>query len=357
MTELILMDQDFNILAIMDDFSSLAWNPRFLGVGECQVECDIKYFELIQQATYISKLGTTETCVIDMDQLVKDEIGGKSVVFQGHFLKQILEDRAVPEMMNFNNKTVEEVILGLIEANFIDARPFDKLRVQYTGEADNVITTQITGGSVLEKIVKIEEEQRVSCNVVYDSLSDEIVCTVETGTDRSQEQDENNWVIFSEDLENIYDYDYVKVRSYKNFAYVAGAGEGKDRKIITVDIRQPEDDLKELYVDARDLQPTNENGDPIPEAQYEENLRQRGLEKLAEYEVVEEIAAKVLADGYKRDYFLGDIVDFIDNSKGIQARLRIAGMNESIEGGERSIELIFGKERVGLKEAIKREVS
>ena len=259
--------------------------------------------------------------------------------------------------MNFNDKTVEDVILGMIEVHFVDNKVFDKVTTVYTGKASNKITTQVTGGSVLEKIMKIEEEQQVSCNVVYDPLQDKIICTVDVGTDRSQAQDTNNWVIFSEDLENIYDYDYVKVRNCKNYVYVAGAGEGADRKIITVDIRHPEEDLKELYVDARDLQPTDDNGNPIPVAQYEQNLRQRGLEKLAEYTIVEEIEAKVNADGYQRDYFLGDIVDFVDNSKGIQATLPIAGVNESIENGERNIELIFGKERVGLKEAIKREVS
>lgn len=358
--ELFILNDNFEILAIMDDFSPLAWNPRFFGVGEFQVECDISYFETIQNATYIMRAGDKEAGVIDMDSLQKDEVGGRSIVFKGKFLKQLLDDRAVHEQTDFNNKTVEDIILGLIKTHFIDSKRFKRFKVLYTNEASNKITTQITGGSVLERIVKIEEEQQVSCKVEYDFINDEIVCSVVVGENRSQDQEVNNWVVFSEDLENVYDYEYTKQRYYKNYAYVAGAGEGKDRKIVLVDIRKPGDPLKELYVDARDLQPTNDQGNPIPEAQYLDNLRQRGHEKLAEYAVIEEIEAKVKTNDilqYKKDYFLGDIVDFVDNSKGLQATLRITGVNEEIEGGERKLELIFGKERLSLKEIIRREVN
>lgn len=359
MVDLFIMDENFELLRVCDDYNSLAWNPRWFGVGEFQLDCPISYLDDLMQAKYIGRNDNNETVLIDYDSLLKDEIGGKTVLVKGKFLKQILDDRAVHQPMNFNNKTVEDVILGLIEEHFIRNKPFPKVAVKRTGEASTKITTQITGGSVLERIAKIEEEQKVSCNVEYNPIEGKIFCWVEVGVNHSQTQNENSWVTFSEELENVYDYEYSKVRQSKNFAYVAGAGEGANRIIRTVDIRKEGEALKELYVDAQDLQETDENGAAIPRERYLKLLDQRGNEKLAEYAEVQEIEAKVKTDGqlqYQRDYFLGDIVDFVDNSKGIDAMLRIVGVNEDIENGERKLELVFGKERLNLKEIIKREV-
>ena len=359
MTELFIMNEHFELLRVCDDYNSLSWCPRWTGVGEFQLDCPISYLEDLLRGKYIGRNDSRETVLIDYDSLLKDEIGGKSVLVKGKFLKQILDDRVVYQAMNFNNKTVEDVVLELIEEHFVNNRSFDKLAVKRTGEASTKITTQITGGSVLERIVKIEEEQKVSCNVEYDPIEDKIYCFVSVGKNHSQTQDENSWVVFSEELENVYDYEYTKIRQTKNFAYVAGAGEGQNRIIKTVDIRKPGDALKELYVDARDLQETDENGSPIPRDRYLKLLEQRGNEKLSEYAEIQEIEAKVIAGGilqYNQDYKLGDIVDFVDNSKGIDAMLRIVGVNEDIENGERKLELVFGKERLNLKEIIKREV-
>ena len=152
---------------------------------------------------------------------------------------------------------------------------------------------------------------------------------------------------------------YSKTKTYKNFAYVAGAGEGKDRIVTTVDIRKAGEPLKELYVDARDLQDIDDKGNKIPMEKYLPTLVQRGKEKLSEYTVIEELEAKANLDSvlkYKMDYNLGDIVEFIDNEIGVNAALRIVAINEEIEDGKRELAIVFGKERLTLKDVIKREV-
>ena len=70
-------------------------------------------------------------------------------------------------------------------------------------------------------------------------------------------------------------------RSWKNYAIVLGEGEGAAR--IRQDVDQTGSDaLRELYVDARDLQQ-----DALSEAAYKLVLAQRGREKLAETRVIE----------------------------------------------------------------------
>lgn len=359
MVELMVMNKDFEILSVIDDFSSLVWAPVFFGVGEFQFECSINYLDSIVNASYIFRNDDEETGVVEYYNFIKDETGAKSLLVKGKFLKVLLDERAVHETISFDNKTVEEVMLNLINKHFIESKVFPRFEVKYDNQITKKISTQMTGKSVLEHITKIEEEQKVSCLIRYDYIRDKIVCSVKEGRDLTQGQTINDWVIFSEDRENVFDFEYSKIRTYKNFAYVAGVGEGSERLITTVDIRKPGEDLRELYVDARDIQDTDKDGVKLPIEKYISLLTQRGKEKLAEYVQIEELKATVNEDNilsYKKDYFLGDVVEFVDLELGISAAIRIVGVSEEYENGKKDLSLTFGKERLDLKQIIRREV-
>ena len=148
--------------------------------------------------------------------------------------------------------------------------------------------------------------------------------------------------------------------SYKNFAYVAGAGEGSDRVIVTVDIRQPGEERSELYVDARDLQQEDGNGNKIPIDSYREQLKQRGKEKLAEYRMVETISSNVDPNAnlvYKKDFDLGDYCTYVNTETGISTDKRITEIMETYEGGAMELSVVFGTDEVStVRQLIKREV-
>ena len=71
--------------------------------------------------------------------------------------------------------------------------------------------------------------------------------------------------------------------NYANVAIVQGAGEGEQRATITVG----QTDLtgsarREIYVDARDIQPDEENGETVTSLSYLQKLQDRGGTKLLE---------------------------------------------------------------------------
>ena len=137
--------------------------------------------------------------------------------------------------------------------------------------------------------------------------------------------------------------------SYKNFAYVAGAGEGIKRKIVTVDLRQPGEERKEIWVDARDLQEEDENGNRIPESTYNAQLVQRGMEKLAEYRKVETIDSSIDLNAnlvYKRDFDLGDYCTYINTEIKISTEKRISEIMETYEGASMELLVKLGTDGV-----------
>lgn len=139
--------------------------------------------------------------------------------------------------------------------------------------------------------------------------------------------------VFSDDLGNIKSQSYeINLSKYKNLAYVFGEDSGSYRKSITVDIRaNTNEDIRELYVDARDLQSEyKEDGvdKQYSEEEYQAMLEQRGQQKLAEanknaYKFEFELDPYSQVAKLGTDYDLGDVVVVKSNQYKILALARV----------------------------------
>ena len=68
---------------------------------------------------------------------------------------------------------------------------------------------------------------------------------------------------------------------YANVALVQGAGEGNERATVWVgDVDSTGADRREMYIDARDIQPDEDKGETNTSQSYLEKLADRGGEKL-----------------------------------------------------------------------------
>jgi len=186
------------------------------------------------------------------------------------------------------------------------------------------------------------------------------------GKDRTDDQTENSWAIFSDSFYNVKNAVYDRDESeYKNFAYVAGEGEGSARVIVEVDLRSSADEeRRELYVDARDLQSTYQddagNEHTYTADQYRALLRQRGLEKLAEYQKIETVNSDVDPNAnltYGVDFDLGDLCTYRYADVGIETTKRITEIQEVYEGSKQTLSVVFGNDQMtSITKIIQREV-
>lgn len=120
------------------------------------------------------------------------------------------------------------------------------------------------------------------------------------GLDRTTSQTTNPQAVFSTDRETVLKATLKDMdQGYKNFALVAGQGEGTARTTVTVPTIEPTGiDRRELFVDARDLE-------------LSASLTNRGLQKLSENQWVKFLTSDVLAYSqlvYGQDYNVGDQV-------------------------------------------------
>lgn len=343
--ELLLLDKDFKICGIIDDYSSLVWNRKYYECGNFTVEPNIKNLKEFKNAKYIYCKEFKETAIIETFNK-KDTIIGVQASYTARFLESILEQRVINQTQKFVNKTTEDIIRELVSTFAINSgkRTIPNLVLGERKGIGTIRTTQITGDNLLTKIYELCKEDELSISLTYNFDNNQLIFEVWQGGDRRDTQNENTWAIFSKNFENILEDEYsIDETKYCNFAYVYGEGEGENRVVVEVNRIKIGEERKELYIDARDLQKDEETTD----AQYLEILKQRGIEKLNECNKVETTNFNINTLSnlqYKKDFDLGDIVIYINDELGFNIENRIVEITESYENGNKTINVTFGEE-------------
>lgn len=343
--ELFLLDKDFQICGLIDDFSSLLWNRKYYECGNFNLQIGIKYWEQFKNAMYIYCKNFKETGILETLRH-KTTTQGTEIQRSGRFLESMLADRVINTTQSFRNQTTEDIVRSLVNTFAINAgtRSIPKLTLGERKGLGRSRTMQITGSNLLDKIYELCKEDELSIRLWYDFDNNKLVFEVWQGLDRRDTQDENTWAIFSRNFENItqdeYSYDETK---YRNFAYVAGEDTGGNRVIVEVDRVKKGEKRKELYVDARDLQ----KNEDITDAEYKEMLKERGIQKLNECNKVEiaDFSIDTLANlKYKTDFDLGDKVVYKNDELDFDIENRIIGVSEVYENGNMTLDISFGND-------------
>lgn len=179
---------------------------------------------------------------------------------------------------------------------------------------------------------------------------------ISAGTDRTRGNDKGNTpVIFSQNISNIQRSTYaLQSEDYCNSAVVAGEGEGDARKWFTFDINTKEKKfeaahgfgLRELYIDARDVQSKDSDGNTtMTDAEYEQELRNRADSKAVDAMLSKAYSSTVITSDeryvYNRDYYKGDIVTVVDNELDIMLDAQITSVTKTYQGVKEIIDIDF----------------
>lgn len=279
---LIVLDENFDTLGSIPLFRTLIWVPRYEKLGCFELYTSKDYFWLLNAGKYLYRNDDEKLGVIDEVNYSQDENGAREAYAKGNFAEKLLANRVISEMVTIsgNTETAMRNLVNQFAINPADGdRKVEHLRLGEVSGISGTVSAQATGDNLSDKLYEIGNTQEISHRVRYDFVTNDLVFEVWQGVDRRDSQEENSWAIFSNSFYNIRNVVYNRnSSSYKNFAYVAGAGEGADRVIVTVDLRQEGEERLEIWVDARDLQQQDEDGNDIPLATYKEQLVQRGKE-------------------------------------------------------------------------------
>lgn len=342
MNEIYVLDRDFNLLGIIDGYVSIIWRPSYSDIGDFEIYMGTtdKAVELLKRDRYVVRSSDISVdaegkVVYKKVMIIKNIISstdvenGDFLTVTGRELKYLLHQRLVWSLTTVSG-TAEEAIRKYITENAIN--PTNKNRVipgltlsDPLGLTDS-ISKQVTAKPLDETITEVCSTYGYGWDIcIYDNT---LLFTLSQGVDRSYEQTDRPYVVFSDDFNNLINTEYqMSSENYANTALVGGEGEGLDRTYTTVGDENTGLDRHEVFCDANGVKKEEDTSD----SEYMSMLAESGKESLVGLGITEAFTGEVANNMgfiYEKDFFLGDIVTVI-NKYGISKNVRVISAIES----------------------------
>lgn len=379
MSTIEILDRNFKRLDILRHYTFSQYNMKFRGIGTFTVNAPLELNTIFlnrEEQYYLLFNGNVHPVVGKVEDVKKEsEDEENKLTITGRLVLFILTKRIVSDTINTSGTTLEHME-KLVTENILKVKNNRYIPITIDDSAVNKnklskVDRQVTGGYIWDEFEELLEQDKIGVELypkivptysVNDIDSNILDWTLKfsSGIDRTKGNvDGNVPVIFSQQLSNINRVDYERnVENHCNIAYVAGEGEGSNRKWFEIPINQEESqetkgwERSELWIDARDIQSEDDDGNQLTDEQYNALIKQRAEEKAVENDIQESYEATVITKNkryvYGKDYFLGDFVTVVDTQLGLEFDVQIVGITFSKQDTEEitDIELQYGNKRI-----------
>jgi hypothetical protein len=291
--------------------------------------------------------------IIESKEIKTDPETGAKIIVRGRSFESTLNRRIILKQILING-SVQAGIHTILNQNVVDCEfPQRNFPDFVLSTSTNPLVTGLTMMAqyyteyVLDVIMKICREASIGFRI-YFNASNQFVFTLYAGTDRSYNQITKPFVVFSSSFDNLISSNYYETKAArKNWAVIAGyeglanwntSLYGRLTQIETFGLDGGEGlALREMFVDASSLATMDYNtSTPLPEADYISQLEELGYQELAQRSEIEQFDAEIDVNKqytYKSDFFLGDIVQYIDDyGHSSSARIIAITTSESLNG-------------------------
>lgn len=332
-----ILNTNLDAVSIVDTYESFIWTDRYYAYGDFELYEAMRegLLDYIKQDYYLQSKESEHVMIVEKIQITSDTEDGNHVTVTGRSLESILDRRIVwgQKLLSGN---LQNGIKTLLNENVIS--PSDSNRkipnFIFKESTDPAITklkleAQYTGDNLYDVIQKICEEQGIGFKI---TLNDEkqFVFELYAGSDRSYDQTENPYVIFSPKFENIINSNYIESKaSLKTVTLVGGEGEGADRRYTTVGGGSGLN-RRELFTDARDISSNVGSDDALTDAEYMAQLQQvigiyypYPIDNYVKYVRQQKFYGRYMDDWYIMNPSKEELEDLLENVCKIAAELGI----------------------------------
>lgn len=372
-----IMTRDFRLLGQVDRYSSLQITRSWHGIGSIELVINryLKGADKLLMGRIIFPHNQLNKAFVIKERKIELDENGKATenwIITALSLKSWFSQRITlpPEGKSQNSIEADAESAMRHYANDYAVNPIDPSDVI----PDLVLADNLNRGESISWQSRLKElssemtdigfASGLGWNISIDAVNKKFVFEVLEGRDLTASQSILPPAIFSPEFKTLGQMSYMESElEFKNYAIVAGQGEGAERRIVTVgDESATGFDRHVLFVDARDVaEETDEDPpQPIPVEKIEERLRARGLQKLAEHQQEVYLEGQALTKSrlvYEKDWDLGDVVTQQNRDWGVTLDARITEVKEIYEPGKTSIEPVFGNNRPTLISKIKQELA
>lgn len=319
--EISVYNKNLERIGIVTDFVSMYWEESYNTVGEFTFELwqgksDLSIFK---EDYFVGKKDSDTLMII---KLISIESG--IVTVSGYESKKILSDRVSTKIVSNENA---ELALRTI---FSEISPIPGIELGELSGIEDVFNAQKSDADVLEYAEIISQSVDMGFKMRHDRKQKKLFF-------ECYKPGKNYDIKLSTAFGNMESLTYAESNAnYKNVAVVAGAGEGDARiTVISGDVDSTGFDRKEMYVDARNVQPEENE----TEEDYRLRLERVGLEKLVDQIKIKTIEFSIDDERAK----LGDIVACVIPEFMLKLDTRIVGFAWTYSNGKITKQAILGQ--------------
>lgn len=357
----------FEAIGGINHFTSLMWPDAFNGYTTFELNAPVtEENKMLIKQNNIIWCGGDKAAKIEIISFEMNDDGEKTFKVKGRTLEQLLTTRVVFGTYNCTNKKSSTAMYEIVNSQCVNPADVNRkipfLECASDEKIGKTISFQKTGGEVYDAITSIAKDSDLGFDILFRPKEKKLIFKVHAGVDRTAESS-NEQVVFSTALEDLLKSSYyTNNQDVKTLAYVAGEGDGINRKyVVSGNVTTKGFARKELYVDARDVQSEYKNEDgstsTLTDDEYDNLLNDRGIEKLSACDLTETFEASMRVVGnvqyvYGVDYFKGDKVIVEDEEIGVKVIAKITEVSENYDD-KYELEITFGYSYPTLIEKIK----
>ncbi len=354
--DLLILNNAFQKVGVIDTFESLIWTDRYYEAGDFELltspTSNILY--TLSQGAYAAIEDSEHLMIIEDTRIKTDPVNGNKLITKGRSFESVLDRRIIWDPVIFETEPIQYSIFTLLNEAVLNplnsSREMNNLIFQFSQDPIVLsikISNQYWGNNLLKAIVDLCFSNNIGFKIVFDQQGTGTF-QLYSGVDRSYNQIEYPYVIFSPKFENLKNSEYILSRRLlKTTSLVAGEkGVGNARICIEVDPSQGTTlDLsrREMFLDAQNITSVDQYGNSISSEEYFAHLYQKGLEELSKNINIETFASEVDPSGefiFGRDFFLGDILQ-VSNEYGYEGKSRVIEVVRCQDGSGFKVYPIF----------------
>ncbi len=334
--ELFILDKNFETLKIIDKFESLLWTIRYSSYGDFELYTvvDLEELPFFKKDYYVWIRETNRYMFIEKVEISSDVEDGAHLKVTGRSLESILNRRINYAEVSYSGN-LQAGIRKLLNDNIISPTDFASYRrisnFIFKDSSDSNVTSLTLetkferGMNIGEAIQKICDSESLGYRI---TLSDtkQFVFELYKGTDRSYDQFDVPYVIFSPKFDNIINSEYVDTdQDFKNIVFVYSERQDENQTYVNKRAVYGKYGVvkglgrREMYLDF------SGSNDEDSGMHITSQMRQAGKEALSEYQTQTAFEGQVDTTSmfrFEEDFFMGDVVQ-IANEYGIEAKSRV----------------------------------
>lgn len=362
--DVLVYDDNWELQSVVDNYESLVWTDKAKECGDFELYMyyDPDLWNMIKLGTFLRIQDSEHTMMVNKRDLKDTFEDAPRMIFTGKSMEYITARRVVYKQIDVTG-TPGDIVNKLLDENCIEGPNLQQFAPDPTNPSKkyrgitglyrdvsnwqqelgpNQISQQYLGQNIYEAISElVKTYSSPMCYLfVHHTDDNKWRWRLGTGIDRSWNQGNNDWVTFSSDFNNLKSSEFAQDNEkYANAFYVTGADPGDGKPRMTIPIERAIDNTPqggfisgtkriEKWIDGSNVKLKDDNNHDVPMQTYMNELQSYGYASMREYVTETSFTGDVDPNvqwTYMRDYYIGDIVNVIDDM-GNGAMCAINGM-------------------------------